>query len=340
MDFINRYVYAVTKSFAEKQREDIEKELRANIEDMIEQNQGPESYEEKAKKVLLELGDPEVLADDYRGSKRYLIGPQYYETYILVLKIVIGAVFAGISIAIFVESFFLVNENIGSITAENITKITTNYFAALFSGVLQAFAWTTIAFMIAERKNTKINKEHLEKSKWNLSKLPAVPDKKAGISLSNSIFRIIFATIFYTILYSAPQFFAVYLSRGNETIGIPVFNLEVLQGYRVLIMSILILSILIEMLKIYYRRWMLKLSVIHVILTVIATVLALIIVTDSSVWNPNFVTEIIKHFNLTFDFASLTEKIKSWVVAVMVLSSSIEIITVLYKGICYNTKKY
>lgn len=340
MDLINQYVYAVTKSFGEKQREDIEKELRSNIEDMIEQNQGLESYAEKAKKVLLELGDPEVLADDYRGSKRYLIGPQYYETYMLVLKIVIGAVFAGISIAVFVESFFLVNENIGSIAAENIGNITANYFTTLFSGVLQAFAWTTIGFMIAERKNTKINKEHLGKSKWNLSKLPAVPDKKAGISLSNSIFKIIFATVFYTILYSAPELFAVYLLRGNETIRIPVFNLEVLQGYRVLIMSVLILSILIEMLKIYYRRWMLKLSVIHVILTVIATVLALIIVTDSSVWNPNFVTEMSKHFNLTFDFASSLEKIKSWVVAVIVLSSSIEIIVVLYKGICYNTKKY
>lgn len=332
MDFINRYVYAVTKSFAEKQREDIEKELRANIEDMIEQNQGSESYEEKAKKVLLELGNPEVLADDYRGSKRYLIGPQYYETYMLVLKIVIGAVFGGISIAVFVESFFIANENIVNITA--------NYFANLFSGVLQAFAWTTIAFMIAERNNTKINKDHLGKRKWNLSKLPAVPDKKAAISLSKSIFRIIFATVFYTILYSAPQVFAVYVLRGNEIIGSPVFNLEVLQGYRVLIMSVLVLIILREMVKLYYRRWMLKLSVIHVILTVIATVLALIIVTDSSVWNPNFVTEIIKYFNLTFDFVSLLEKIKSWVVAVIVLSSSIEIIVVLYKGICYNTKKH
>jgi hypothetical protein len=38
MDLIDRYVYAVTRSFDKKQREDIEMELRANIEDMIEQN--------------------------------------------------------------------------------------------------------------------------------------------------------------------------------------------------------------------------------------------------------------------------------------------------------------
>ncbi|HOV26477.1 MAG TPA: hypothetical protein PK566_09005 [Pseudobacteroides sp.] len=83
MDLINRYVYAVTKSLPEKQREDIEKELRTLIDDMIEENDEPVSYEKKVEKVLLELGDPEKLADNYRGSKRYFIGPKFYEKYLL-----------------------------------------------------------------------------------------------------------------------------------------------------------------------------------------------------------------------------------------------------------------
>ena len=64
---INRYILRCYKKFAEKQRADIEKELRTLIDDMIEENDEPVSYEKKVEKVLLELGDPEKLADNYRG---------------------------------------------------------------------------------------------------------------------------------------------------------------------------------------------------------------------------------------------------------------------------------
>ncbi|MDD2371270.1 MAG: hypothetical protein PHQ32_04640 [Firmicutes bacterium] len=35
MDLINRYIYAVTKSFPSAQRKEIELELKSNIDDMI-----------------------------------------------------------------------------------------------------------------------------------------------------------------------------------------------------------------------------------------------------------------------------------------------------------------
>ena len=51
MDLINRYIYAVTRSFSEKQRADIDKALRANNEDTPEQNQEPEEYEEEVMNI-------------------------------------------------------------------------------------------------------------------------------------------------------------------------------------------------------------------------------------------------------------------------------------------------
>jgi hypothetical protein len=330
MDLIDRYVYAVIRSFDKKQREDIEMELRVNIEDMIEQNKVAESYEEKVKKVLLELGDPEELANNYRGSERCLIGPQYYDMYILLLKIVLGAVFGGISIAIFVQSLFTANINIGNVVA--------NYFSSLFSGILQAFAWTTLAFIIAERKNKKMSDYLSGKNKWDLSQLPPVPDKKAEISLSEPIFSIIFTTIFMVILFSAPELFAAYIQNGSSTAIIPVFNVKVIEEYKTLIVIIFVLSILREILKLYYRRWKLKLSVIYVILTVISTGFVLIIFTNNSIWNPYFSTEIIKYMKLTFDFAGLWEQIKIWIAFAIVLACSVDIAAALYKGIRYNTR--
>lgn len=37
MELIDRYIYAVTKKLPQKQREDIEKELRTLIDDMLEE---------------------------------------------------------------------------------------------------------------------------------------------------------------------------------------------------------------------------------------------------------------------------------------------------------------
>lgn len=325
MELIDRYVYAVAKKFSGKQREDIEKELRAEIEDRVKQDKGSESYEEKVKKVLLKLGDPEIFIDKYPGTKGCLIGPKYYKMYILVLKIVIAAVFGGVSIAMLVQNFFTANNNIG--------KIAVNYITALFTGILQAFAVITIGFMIAERNNVTLNKKQ-----WNLSNLPEVPDRKAVIPLSESVFSIIFNIIFYGLLYFTPEIFAAYFHSGNETITIPVFSPGVLHGYRALLAGIFLLSIFKEMFKLYYRRWMLKLSVIYVVLTAAAAVLVLIIFTNNSTWNPDFPTEIIKHINMSFNFSALWENIKSWFLAVVVFSASIDIITALYKGIRYNVK--
>ena len=177
MDLINRYVYAVIRSLPEKQRADIEKELRTLIDDMIEEYDEPVSYEKKVEKVLLELGDPEKLADNYRGSKRYLIGPQFYEKYMLILKIVLIAVFAGVTIATIAEGFFVKDKNV--------LDTVKDYLSALFSGVLQVFAWTTIAFMIAERNymntdKSKIEKDFMENNKWSFLLLVQLQERVGG----------------------------------------------------------------------------------------------------------------------------------------------------------------
>ncbi len=327
MEIVNRYIYAVTKSFSGKQKAEIEKELKANIDEMIEQNQSAATNEEKAKKAILELGDPEKLADNYRGTKRYIIGPKYYELYKFVLKIVIGAVIGGISIALLVGSIFTANQ----------TFVTTNYLSAIFSGALQAFAWTTIIFMIVERKNFTLEDSYLEKNEWNLTKLPQLPDKKTEIPLSEPIFSIIITTIFFSIffglLFSAPEIFAAYFKVGKDLVTIPIFNIAVLQGYRILIIGIFILSILREVLKIYYRKWTLKHAIIHSSILIVATIFTLIMITDNNLWNPNFTTEISKYAKLDFNILNILQNIKNWIVVIIVGINIFEIVLVLYKGI-------
>lgn len=334
MELINRYIYAVTKSFPKKQKLEIEKELKANIEDMIEQNKSNDNYEDMVKKVLLELGDPEIVADNYRGSKRFLIGPVYYELYLMVLKIVIAAVVGGISIALFIKSFFTANIDIANIGLE--------YLTSIFSGAMQAFAWTTIVFIIIERNDNKAKDELLEKGNWDLSKLPTLPNKKTQIPVSEPIAAIIFTTIFFSvfigILYSAPQAFAVYFEKAGEMIRIPIFDLVVLKGYRSWFIAIFFLSILKEIISLYYRKWNLKNSLFSILIITITAILTLIILTDNSLWNKDFPAEILKQIQGGFDFPGFWLNIRNWIVAIFVIVNVGEILSIIYKGIYLNKK--
>ena len=334
MGLIERYIYGVTKSFPKKQKLEIEKELKANIEDMVEENISNDNYEEKVKKALLELGDPEIVADNYRGSKRFLIGPVYYELYLMVLKIVVAAVVGGISIALFIKSFFTANIDIANIGLE--------YLTSIFSGAMQAFAWTTIVFIIMERNNAKIMTGLEDKEDWDLSKLPILPNKKTQIPVSEPIAVIIFTTIFFSIflgiLYPAPEVLAVYFERAGEMIRIPIFNLEVLTGYRSWFIAIFFLSILKEIFSLYYRKWNLKNSLISIIIITITAILGVIIITDNRLWNPDFATEILKNMETDFDFISFWENIRYWFVAVFIIINVGEILSIIYKGIYLNKK--
>lgn len=334
MDLVNRYVYAVTKRFGQKQREEIERELRANIEEMLELKEEHLSYEERVTQVLNELGNPEVLAAAYIDTPRYIIGPQYYDLYMLVLKIVCGAVFGGISIALFVESAF--------VTDASVSHIASNYFNAVFSALLQAFAWTTLGFMIAERKGSGNKSGAVASSQWDLSKLPAVPEKKEIIAISEPIAAIIFTTIFYTIfialMYSAPQLFGVFMHTDKMNVVIPVFDIDVLKGYRLVIIGVFILSIFSEMLKLYYRRWTLQHAIFHAVLGFVSTVLVILILSNVGIWNPEFASDINSQLKLNFDFTDMWSRIRNWIVVAVIFFGGLDVVLTLVKGFRYRGK--
>ena len=112
LGMIDRYVYDVTWRLPKAQREDIDQELRGLIEDMLEQA-GPNPGKEAVEEVLIELGRPSKLAAKYRGNKRFLIGPEMFDTYFLVLKIVLGATALGLAIAIIIGAINTPPQNFG-----------------------------------------------------------------------------------------------------------------------------------------------------------------------------------------------------------------------------------
>src|SRR5688572_5010350 len=88
MSLINRYIAEVGRHLPEKDRSDIEAEIRSMIEDMLEErgHTSASADERAVTETLEQLGDPKLLAYKYAPPKRYLIGPEWYEGYIKILQ--------------------------------------------------------------------------------------------------------------------------------------------------------------------------------------------------------------------------------------------------------------
>src|SRR5450756_2942242 len=105
MKWVDRYISAIGDRLPAKQRKDIETELRSLILDALEGRTGKATdfSEEDELAVLREFGRPEVVAQRYAPSPRYLIGPRLYPIYLIVLRILVIVSFFGASIGLIVQ---------------------------------------------------------------------------------------------------------------------------------------------------------------------------------------------------------------------------------------------
>lgn len=92
MDLLERYLHAVKQRLPWDRQDDIAAELRTNLQAQVEDREtelGRPLTDAEVEAWLRQLGSPRRMADRYRPA-RYLIGPELYSNYVLVLRIVLG----------------------------------------------------------------------------------------------------------------------------------------------------------------------------------------------------------------------------------------------------------
>lgn len=290
-ELIEKYVYDVVRRLPEKQREDIKKELLTLIEDMLEERQdNDKSEKENVEAVLRELGSPAALADKYRGEKQYLIGGEYFDIYIQVLKIVLICVAVGMVIAAgvsfcvhSVDPNMQLNGLIG-VMEEGIVNI-----AAIPGACIQAFGILTLVFVILERNQVKLH----DKSDWKLEELPEIPQKKAMISRVDSIVGIAF-TVFVMILFiCVPELLGAWImSTSGVAVAVPLFNMAVWNTTLPLILISMLAGLVDEVVKLIKGRYCMAVLWTNIVSCVVAIVAAVKMILDPNVWNQKFWTQI------------------------------------------------
>jgi len=278
---VERYIYAVTKRLPQKQRSDLEQELRSLIEDMLsEQVKNGKATEKDVDQVLLELGDPALLADRYRAKRNYLIGPENYETYFLVLKIVVAAVAFGITLAMTI-GFFV--EPPGSIF-----ELFRDYFGALFGALIQVFAWITVIFAIIEHQNVSISEE-LKTETWNPADLPELPDKNLAIKPAEPLVGLLFAVLAFILFNTAEHLIGIYsFSDDGPMRLIPLFDPEGFRALLPLINIMLALGMIKESLKLVIRKWTKGLALANLASNLLSFGLFVLFIRGEGLWSDAF----------------------------------------------------
>lgn len=291
MELKEKYIYAVTQKLAPSQRKDIGEELRGLIEDMLEERTSSESATESdLEEVLTELGNPKELAQKYRGTNNFLIGPELFDSYMSVLKIVMTIVAIVISVAFVIQLFF---------SPIAILDHFIEWIVSMVTGIPTAFGWTTLSFALAERfSDIKVKDLHIEKE-WTPADLPIIPNQKGKIKRSEPITGIIFYTIALLLFTISMNYFGIWIFNDGFTGTIPFINENANFLFLLFIIIILGFGIIKESLKLIYGRWNTQLVVFTFILNFISFIAVILIITQPNFWNPNFMQELVQYNLLT-----------------------------------------
>ena len=160
-NLIDRYVYTALRRVPEQQRGDIDRELRASIEDAVDAR--VEAGEERTAAVettLTELGDPDKLADQYAGRSNFLIGPELFPVWRKLLTTLLATVLP-IVVIVGVVVQLVDDPDVGKVIGGAVTAILT-------VGTQMAF-WVTAVFAILERTGSARTEL---KHHWTLKDLP------------------------------------------------------------------------------------------------------------------------------------------------------------------------
>lgn len=302
-EWMDRYIYQVIRRLPKAQREEVRLELEELIGDMYEDKGSIED-------VLTQLGNPAEFAKQYQNTQQHLIGPEYFETYLWFVKVVLLCT----AIPILAISLLSAYGQMSAITSQNIAQIVIRAILnGLISGITDiliscssAFGAVTLIFAIMERQKVQIEMKKAEKwsveklseekkfteSRWTPSFLEPVPDKRAIISRGDSIVSIIFIVIFSVLLIFAPHFFAAIITEGESVMTIPIFNLDQWG----IILPIFVLSLLIgladEILRLVVGCYCKLVMISNIVCGTIQIVLSAVILKILPIWNPNFSTEL------------------------------------------------
>ncbi|MCG5464813.1 permease prefix domain 1-containing protein [Micromonospora sp. NPDC053740] len=233
----DRYLAATLRSVPTQRRDEIASELRASIEDMVEDRTGGGQDATAAEReVLTELGNPDLLAARYADRRLQLIGPTYYLVWLRLLKLLLSFIPALVGTIVAI---------VDVADGKGFGAIGPAIVVAMQVAVQIAF-WLTLTFALIDRSQTTAGLPE-----WTVDQLPDVPAHR-GVSLADTIASV--AMLVLTIGYLP---FQHYQSWVHETDGrnIPILDPALWSFWLPALMVVLLATAVFEIVKYRIGHW-------------------------------------------------------------------------------------
>lgn len=269
-NLIDRYVFDVVRRLPEGERGDVERELRANIRDMLPDD----AQEAEIIRVLESLGDPRRLAEQYRINPRYLISPAMFEQYAAAVRIILPIVAVGMGLM----GLLL---GLAEGTVVSITDAIRSVIVGGASAAVSALFTTTLGFAAADYCLNKAPGD-----KWTLKDLPDVPSREAvRISRGETITGMVFTALMIAAAFALmrnPQLIGWY-ERSKE--AVPLFTQQALARYMPLFIFAALLSLGVSCFKLVLGRWNYPLAVVNTAYSLISAAIFLLFMLGPDTFN-------------------------------------------------------
>jgi len=223
MELIDAYVAEVGRRLPEKQRADIEREIRSMIEDTLEDEsaaQGRPIDEEMLVMLLKRLGSPEKMAASY-APPAYLVGPALYPSYLFSLKLVLGIVIAAGTLGLVIAT---AASGLDAQSPFQALEALGKGFFGLINAGLQVVGVMTVVFAAIQRYSPNLKppaiSEDFDPRKLKTAPAPtAEPFSAVGLSLD------IVLTIVALVAFNFYQrFIGIYYFSDGEWQVVPVLT--------------------------------------------------------------------------------------------------------------------
>ncbi len=318
MTLIDRYIYTVTRYLPESMKNDVSSQLRATIDARLPENPTPSDIE----KVLKELGNPWKKANEYQPNKLYLIGPNYYDHYLTVLKLVLSIVATVLILLTIVQAFTQLSLQVDQ--PQSYIKLFTNLFSSVISGLFQAIAWVTIVFVIIERSSMEGTQTD---SEWNLSDLPQVSQPKLTISRGEAFVELSVVIFMTFLILTQPQiigyFEKVVENDVLQIVKVPLFDITKFSQYSIVIVVSSVFTITMSIWKLIAGHWNMKLIIGNIISNVVVVVAAMIILLDNSIYNYDFFEKLAEIFKVSPLNVEISFKYGVWITLIIIVLTSL-----------------
>lgn len=187
---------------------------------------GDDYDEDDIIEVLLKLGDPKLMSEEYRIEKRFVVSPKHYRDYFLSLKmalIIVPIVF------FFIGAIIMLQRNMSKDIVFRVFSVILGAVSAGVLGIILAYAVVTFAFHVL---GNTIEKERI----WTINKLVEIPNEKSYLISKNKVLVKLaillilgFTGVFLLTFYPTVNFFGLVFTFNKAVIPVyvPLFLVSI-----------------------------------------------------------------------------------------------------------------